>query len=245
MNITDYIVTKLNGYGNVKFKSNYVFDFRQNQTGLQFTVFNISGTQLDFTELEFVPVSEVVNQNTPYVENNKRDGYVKTFAFPIRIKDGLTFKEDDSHYQALITLRDELNGSVDTVNGQKTSFKVTYPRYDKRFLNGGEWYGIFVLDFYLTTVQEGYFCNESTISIRKDGETTYHELDFIEFSQPTGADTITVGDVSDNNRTKDIVSRYSTSFTLSFNYFGGTLEDELYQAQMGQVSPTQIYNLKL
>jgi len=245
LNITDYIVDKLNAEEGVQFRSNYVLDFVQTTTGAQFTLFNVNRHEIEMDTIEFVPVSEVVNQNTPFVEKNKRDGWIKTFAFPLKIKNGFQFDEDDLDYQALISLREGMNGSVDTISGKKVSFKVTYPRYDQKALSGGDWYAVMVMDFYMTTISQGFFCNEFSVNIKRTADATYHELDFIEFSLPTGADSITVSDVRTNNNSVTRQARYTTQFSLSFNYFGGALENELYEYQMGKGNPRTEYDLRL
>jgi hypothetical protein len=245
MNITNYIVEKLNGYGTTEFRSNYVFDFRPDmKNGLQFSVLKVNQQSLEMDKVEFVPVSEIVNSPTPFVEKNDRTGWVKTIAFPLRIKNGFMFDEQDDAYQALISLYQELNGLYDTIDGKKVSFKVTPPRYDQKAMSNGEWYAIMVIDFFMTTLGQGFFCTEYDVFIKRQTDEEYHELDYIEFSTPTGSDEEIVPDVRDNNTAKLIQSRYALQLTISFNYLGGELERELYSYQMGKGDPKKKFNLR-
>lgn len=244
MNITNYIVDKLNSYGDAEFRGNYVFDFRQDINGLQFTVLDVKQDKIEMDNIEFTPVSEVVNSPTPYVEKNNRTGFVKTIAFPMRIKNGYMFDEDDDTYQALVSLYQELNGSYDTINGMKVSFKVTPPRYDQKALNGGEWYAVMIIDFFMTVIEFGFFCNEYGVYIKRDTDEEYYQLDYLEFTTPTGADEEITQNVLSNDNAKSKQTRYATQLNLSFNYHGGELERELYAFQMGKGNAKAKYNLR-
>ena len=246
MNIIDYIVNKLNLEPNVEFRKNFVLDFSHSaKQETLFTVFDINREQIEMDAISYVPVSEVVSTPTPFVEKNERTGWIKTLAFPLVIEDGYQFRETNAYFQALVNLTNDLNGIWDTIGDKKVSFKVTYPRYDTKALNGGKWYAIFVIDFYLTAITSGFFTNDYTIEMKRTTDETYTELDYVEFTLPVGADGETIPNVFDNNNTKDKQTRYTTQFSLSFNYFGGDLEDELYSYQMGKGDATKQFDLKL
>ena len=245
MNLLDYIVDKLNINAGVEFRTNFVLDFTQAGYDSVFTLQRVDGDKIEMDNVSFCPASEVVTQNTPFVENNKRDAWVKTIAFPLKIVNGYQFDKDDLYYQALIDLRNEMNGALGTIDNKKASFKVSYPRYDRRSLSGGNWYAIFVVDFFITTIEQGYFCNEYDIEIKKTTDVDYHKVDYTEFSLPVGADTITVSNVLNDTSTKDVLSRYTTQFSLTFNYFGSEIEKELYGYQMGKGDSTITYDLRL
>ena len=240
MNIFDFILEKLNDSYPV-FEGHFVFQFHQNG----FTMEKIDEEYLTVDTVEYVPVSELSSQETPYVEGNNKSDFTKVYGFMLKIDKHETFDETDLAYQAMLSLKSTLNGKVFTINSRKTAFKVTTPQFRANIPYDGHWWVLFEIQVTFTVMDEGYFGNDYIVKMRKKDSGSYQTLDLIMLHAPMGKTEIAKNPVGVKANTTHSVHSRTVMFVLAAVYHGTGIEEDLYKEMWGKGDRDQLYDLRI
>jgi hypothetical protein len=235
----DFIKDKLNEEIDV-FRGGYAFWFDYNG----FHIVKVDNEKLTVEDFEYTPIAMPNEQETVFTERNNRSDYTRIFQFLIRVRDINTPVTESAEYQALLALKDKLHLQVYTVDGIKVKFKCSKPMSRGTYTHESFFWAMFDIQISSTEIETGFFSDEATIEIRKQGGA-WQEIDWLEVALPTGAQSVPVVNVFTNDPPKEKISRYTTQPNITFNYTDTVLERELYNYQMGKGNPTQLYELRI
>lgn len=235
----DFIKSKLNEEIDV-FRGGYAFWFDYNG----FNIVKINNESLTTEDFEYTPMAMPNEQETVFTERNNRSDYTRIYQFLIRVRDNDTPVTESAEYQALLALKDKLHAQVYTVDGFKTKFKCSNPQSRGVYTHEAYFWAMFDIQITSTQIEFGFFSDEALIEIRKENGT-WQEMDWIEVSIPTGAQSVSVANVFDSNPPKEKLSRYTSQPNVTFNYNNTALEKELFDIQMGKGDPKQVYEIRI
>jgi len=240
----DLILDKLNeNTQDVTFSGNYMFEFNQqlaSGNSKNFSIVSRNADSLDFTTTDIVPLVDVQSIQIPFVEKNKRDDWEREFYVAIEIpqtENAITgemiieFDESNPRYQAILETLETLASTLTfTEDGYKYTFKVKEPTKVTVMVYNGKYYQLLALTFNLTSLEEGFFGNETELyfgEIADDafGETAPYQLDVIEFSEIVSKVTRQNSNSNATDETYSVDKRlYEANVTINFN---GNLADIL------------------
>ena len=219
----------------VTFKGNFVFvRINDNQQMLETSTYNPYDSEL----ADFVAMAEIVSQETAFVEENNRSGWVKRYAFSFDVRDR------DTVLTALQQVRDyfranSIQSIVDTVDTVDTTYnmnvKVSRPSFMGNQPDGGTVFSTYYMDFFADMVETGYYGNQATHTMAVSGGTKVAiNEDSITISQATVTNPSNklTSEVNTSNR---VVSR-GVSFDFTLNYDGSTLHKTIRRIIDGKVS---------
>jgi len=258
----DLILDKLNeNTQDVVFSGNYMFEFNQQQVGTRsFEIISRDIDALEFTSTEFVPLVDVQSIQVPFVETNKRDDWEREFYVAIRIPETINettnqteykFNESNPQYQAILETLENLSANLTFIDGDyKYTFKVKEPTKVSVMTYGGKYYQILAITFNLTSLEKGFFGNETKIyfGLASDGsfgETDPYALDFVEFTEVVGKTTRTTDNINDTETSFTVDKRTWEVPVLVIN-FNGNLADMLIYKEKAATSDIDIeYQIKI
>ena len=246
----DLILDKLNENtqllpnGNpVVFSGNFMFEFNQqlaSANSKNFSIVSRSSDSLDFTTTDIVPLVDVQSIQIPFVEKNKRDDWEREFYVAIEIPQTtnavtgemiIEFTESNPRYQAVLETLETLASTLTfTEDDYKYTFKVKEPTKVAVMVYNGKYYQLLALTFNLTSLEEGFFGNETELYFGESddtsfGETAPYQLDVIEFSEIVSKVTRQNSNINDTEETYSVDKRlYEANVTINFN---GNLADIL------------------
>ena len=210
----------------IKFKGNFVFvRVNDNQQMLEASEYNPYDSKLN----DFVPCAEIISQETSFVEDNNRSGWVKRYAFTFDIRD------KDKTLTALQQVRDyfrenseqTITDTVDTVDTEYTmNVKVSRPSFMGNQADAGTIYSTYYMDFFADMIETGAFANGVVHTMALRGETKV----------ACGEDTITISQATTVNPSNKLTASANTenrpvsramSFDFFLNYNGSDLHKEI------------------
>lgn len=236
--IYDLILDKFNeNTQDVLFSGNYMFRFNDPQ-GLNFSVLSL-GDSLEFNETEFVPLVDIQSIQVPFVEKNKRSDWEKEYYIAIKIEDSedvagnqvIEFDEDCDQYQAVLEVLGNFQDTLSFTSGDyKYTFKVKEPTKVAVMTYNGVYYQILALTFNLTSLQSGFFGNETKLyfGLATDssfGQTDDYLLDFRTFEETTAKEVSKESYDSDDERS--VTANYRTWLAKLTVNFNGNIPDLL------------------
>lgn len=240
----DLILAKLNANTqDVVFSGNYMFEFNQqlaSANSKNFSIVSRSSDSLDFTTTDIVPLVDVQSIQIPFVEKNKRDDWEREFYVAIEIPQTtnavtgemiIEFKESNPRYQAILETLETLASTLTfTEDDYKYTFKVKEPTKVSVMVYNGTYYQLLSLTFNLTSLDEGFFGNETKLYFGESddtsfGETAPYQLDVVEFNEIVSKVTRQNSNINDTDETYSVDKRlYEANVTINFN---GNLADIL------------------
>ena len=244
MNITKWLVTELNTYHN-NFRGNFVMDISETANGRAYVFQRVNNEILDIEKVSYTPVAQTQDTPTPDVADKEAYDYIKSFVMPIKVENNFSFDETNPIYKAMMDFAHDYNGESVEIDNKKVSFKIVTPTLFALSKYSASWYAVFVLDIYMTvTSDQSYLGNEDVISIKRKTDAEYRVLKHISLEMGTGAETEPTPDVRTNERVKNINTRTSMVFSLTWFYYNHELEHELYDAMMGNYTGDDVYMLR-
>lgn len=227
----------------IKFKGNFVFvRVNDNQQMLEASTYNPYDSELN----DFVPCAEIISQETSFVEDNNRSGWVKRYAFTFDIRD------KDKTLTALQQVRDyfrenstqTITDTVDTVDTvYKLNVKVSRPSFMGNQADAGTIYSTYYMDFFADMVETGYFGNEITHTMALSGGI--HQsviLDSVTIGSATATNPSNKLTVEANTNNKPISRGVTLQFIL--DYDGTALNKSIMSVVKGTTSRETIYEYK-
>ena len=231
----DLILTRLNANTQgVTFSGNYMFEFSQPYQGkYSFEIISKSADTLDFESTEYVPLVDIQSIQVPFVEKNKRDDWEREFYVAIKMPEKINaitgnseyyFDESNSQYQAILETLETLEDTLTfEENGYKYTFKVKEPTKVAPMKYNGEYYQILALTFNLTSLEKGFFGNETKGYLGLASDTNFAEtddylLDKMELSEIMAKTTRSTDNINSEEVTKTADKRtYEANVTVNFN----------------------------
>jgi hypothetical protein len=236
MNFFSYILEQLNtNTYDIQFEGNVFFQYHPHNN--DFVIYDINEQELRIEKIEYVPFSENMSDEIPFVDENKRSDFNKMFVVPIKVDNQTSFQEDNEIYKALYEFTQNLNGTSFTYDGFKYAVKIGEPRPEgvPILKRGAGWYRLFSISIAYTRVQSGLFGNEisATLSTIVDDVTITKEVDFINLTPTSAIDTQTERNLSEwsTNKSKPIARQIQVDMTLNIdpdNAFDQLLLDEAF-----------------
>ena len=208
----------------IKFKGNFVFvRVNDNQQMLEASTYNPYDSELN----DFVPCAEIISQETSFVEDNNRSGWVKRYAFTFDIRD------KDETLTALQQVRDyfrenseqTITDTVDEVDTEYTmNVKVSRPSFMGNQADAGTIYSTYYMDFFADMIETGAFANGVVHTMALRGETKV----------ACGEDTITISQATTVNPSNKLTASANTenrpvSRAMSFDFFLNYNESDLHK----------------
>ena len=257
----DLILDKLNdNTQDVVFSGNYMFEFNQQLSGgTNFSIVSLNADALEFTTTQVVPLVDVQSIQVPFVETNKRDDWEREFYVAIEIpktRNSITnemeiyFDEELAQYQAVLETLENLSDNLTFEDdGYKYTFKVKEPTKVNVMTYNGIYYQILAMTFNLTSLESGFFGNETKAYFGEADdasfdETTDYILDFVELNEIVGKTTRATSNVNNTEETYQVDKRiYENTLTINFN---GNLADMLIYKEKALISDIDItYQIKI
>lgn len=257
----DLILNKLNdNTQDVVFSGNYMFEFNQQLSGgTNFSIVSRDSNALDFTTTPVVPLVDVQSIQVPFVEKNKRDDWEREFYVAIEIpatRNDVTsemiieFDESNAQYQAILETLETLSDDLTFIDGDyKYTFKVKEPTKVNVMTYNGKYYQILAMTFNLTSLQSGFFGNETKLYFGEAddgsfGETAPYALDFVEFNEVVGKTVRATSNINSTEETYQVDKRiWESTITVNFN---GNLADMLIYKEKAVISDIDItYQIKI
>lgn len=249
----------------IVFDGNYMFKFNEtSQYDHNFEIVSKDDDSLEFSSTEIVPFVDVQSIQVPYVELNKRDDYEREFYVAIKMprtqhpvtgENVFEFSESNPQYQAVLETIENMGENLTFVstdaNGDdwKNSFKVKEPTKVGVFIYNGIDYQILAMTFNLTTLQKGFFGNETKVYLGLASDEDFDEtddyiLDKAELNEITTKTTRPTSNVDDTDETKTADKRlYEANVTCNFN---GNIADMLIYKEKACLSDLNTkYQLKI
>lgn len=252
----DILIERLNSNSlGVEFSGNFMFRFWQQGTGInEFEIMQKEVDEegnplsLEFTQKEVVPVVDIQSIEIPFVERNKRSDWEKEYYIAIRVEYKVNefnqrvieFDEDDVKYQALLeslaTIGDNL---LFTKDGYKYAFKVKEPSDVNIFKYSGNYYQILAVGFTLTSIEQGYFGNETQVYLAALDDTNFgltndYRLDFTDVQVLLSKETTVLAPVELKEHKVHINKRH-WSARITINYLGNVADNLLKEEVHGLV----------
>jgi hypothetical protein len=257
----DLILTRLNANTQgVVFSGNYMFKFSEQTVGsYNFEIISRSADSLEFTSTEYVPLVDVQSIQVPFVETNKRDDWEREFYVAIKMpstrnsvtnKTEYYFDESNLQYQAILETLETLSDTLTFEdNGYKYTFKVKEPTKVNVMTYNGVYYQILAMTFNLTSMEKGFFGNETMgyLGLASDtsfGETSDYLLDKMEITEIVGKTTRMVDNINDTDVSKQVDKRtWEANITVNFN--GNTADMLIYKEKSLFADIDTLYQLKI
>lgn len=244
----------------VVFDGNFMFEFNQQLAGgVNFSIVSKSTDSLDFDTTQVVPMVDVQSIQVPYVELNKRDDWEREFYVAIEIPETrhaitneviIEFEESNPQYQAVLETLSNLSDTLTfTEDDYKYTFKVKEPTKVNVFTYNGKYYQILSLTFNLTSLEQGFFGNETMLyfGLSDDtgfGETSDYLLDKIEFSEITSKTSRATSNISETEETYKADKRmWEANITINFN--GNVADILLYKEKTAEYELNNEYQIKI
>ena len=163
--------------------------FQYNQNG-EFAVYEKSTAKaMEYQKIDFTPMSELAQTETPFVDLNKRSDFLKQFIFAIRVEQQ-DFEDTNPSYLALRDFAVEYQGETITINGDEYTLKTFEPVREGQPLKMGnyaDWFVLVSLSMNVTKLPEGHTGSHVTLEVSEDG-TNYHQIDATNITIPTSTD---------------------------------------------------------
>lgn len=179
----------------------------------------------------YIAVAETTDENTPYREENKRNGWIKEYSFQFGAR------KKDTVIAALNELKDNIDiAGIVTIDSDKYSLKSTYPRYiSKSKQQNGDIELTYAIAIFSDSVLTGSFGDEATITMNKVGQLAQSIIyDTIAIS--TGIGMNPSSKVTDElNATHEPISS-KTTMVLDMYYDGTDLCKDIYKVASGKLS---------
>ena len=214
----------------ISFRGNYVF-VRVNdiQQMLDTSTYNA----YDTVDTDFCAMAEIISQETPYVEENNRSGWVKRYAFQFDIRDKdktLTALQEFRNY-----LRENSVQSLVDDETYKMNIKISRPCFVSNQQGAGTIFTTYYIDFFADMVETGFYGNEATHTMAVSSGTLQSViLDQVVISSATATNPSNILTVEQNTDNQP-VSRGLT-FNFIINYDGSTLLKTIRKVVEGKTS---------
>ena len=256
--LNDNTQTLENG-NDVVFSGNFMFQFNQTSQGVNFAIVTRESDSLEFEATEFVPFVDVQSIQVPFVEENKRDDWEREFYVAIEIPESrhavtnrkeYIFSESNPRYQAILETLEDLSDNLTFVEeGYKYTFKVKEPTKVDVFTYNGKYYQVLAMTFNLTSLEKGFFGNETKayLGLKTDtsfGETADYLLDIVELNEIVAKTTRATSNIDDTDETKQVDKRiWEANLTINFN---GDPADILVYKEKALISDIDtVYQIKI
>lgn len=256
--IYDLVLGKLNeNTQGVTFDGNFMFKFFNGDTK-NFEIVTLEDDMIDFTSTEVVPVVDAQNIQVPFVDENNRSDFEREFYVAIKVESStyinnqvkIEFDETLPQYQALLETIENIKNELTFIEGDyKYTFKVKEPTKVSYFKYNGIYYQVLALTINMTSVQFGYFGNETALyfGLKSDtsfADTTEYKLDFLEFSPNSSKETRANANTGATENTVAINKRtWVADVTVNFN---GRTSDLLLQREVDAIVDNNlVYQLKV
>jgi hypothetical protein len=237
-----------------------MFKFSEQTVGsYNFEIISRSADSLEFTSTEYVPLVDVQSIQVPFVETNKRDDWEREFYVAIKMpstrnavtnKTEYYFDESNAQYQAILETLETLSDTLTFEdNGYKYTFKVKEPTKVNVMTYNGVYYQILAMTFNLTSMEKGFFGNETMgyLGLASDtsfGETADYLLDKMEITEIVGKTTRMVDNINDTDVSKQVDKRtWEANITVNFN--GNTADMLIYKEKSLFADIDTLYQLKI
>jgi len=230
--IYDLVLSKLNeNTQGVTFNGNFMFKF-YNGDQQNFEIIVRDDDMLDFESQRIVPVVDAQNIQVPFVDDNDRSDFEREFYIAIQVDSTVSdnnqveieFDETITEYQALLETIENIKSTLTFIDGgYKYTFKVKEPTKVAPMKYNGEYYQILALTFNLTSLEKGFFGNETKGYLGLASDTNFAEtddylLDKMELSEIMAKTTRSTDNINSKEVTKRADKRtYEANVTVNFN----------------------------
>jgi hypothetical protein len=255
--VFDLIVSKLNdNTQDVTFDGNFMFEFSRAGDN-NFNIKTLS--ELEYVETEIVPVVDVQSIQIPYVESNDRDDWERELYFAIYIPETehsvtgeqvIEFDYTNARYQAILETINTFESTLTFTSGSyKYSFKVKEPTKVGVFTYNGKYYQILAMTFNLTSLQSGFFGNETKMYFGLKSDTSFamtsdYQIDFVSFTEIVGKTSRPNSSVNETEETYSVDKRtWEANVTCNFN--GNTADILLYKEKKATATIDTLYQIKI
>lgn len=255
--VFDLILSKLNlNTQGVTYDGNFMFEFsRAGDNNFKITTLN----ELEYVETEIVPVVDVQTIQVPFVEANDRDDWERELYFAIYIPETthsvtgeqvIEFDDTNPRYQAILETINTFDTTLTFTSGSyKYTFKVKEPTKVGVFTYNGKYYQILAMTFNITSIQTGFFGNETKMYFgKKDdvsfGMTSDYQIDFVEFAEVVGKTSRPNSNVNSTEETYSNDKRtWEANVTCNFN--GNVADILLYREKRASAAIDTLYQIKI
>ncbi len=248
--IFNVLLTRLNQNSlGKKFAGNVIFKFYPNTSN--FDLYTVNENTLTIDTEEYVPVVETVSEQIAFVDKNKRNDWMKSYLFAVRVDENEhEFDVNNEFYLAMTEVCGDLNGSVILTNGTRYAFKVNMPKPQGRFVHDKSWYVIFEVTINLSGVEQGSFGNDYTVWIAEyvEPDDIYEDDNIVDFTPLVYKMGKALKTVHKKNEadTKGSVSSRTIHIDATLNYRGSDIEELLRSDMLGLESDNQIiYRIRI
>jgi len=156
------ILTKLNtDRPSYEYDGNFLFRFWNDQ----FQLLEAISGKLVVESVEKNPVSILIADPVPFSETNKRIDWTLQYGILVRIAGNEYNATTDLDYDHIKTVCATLNGTVETSETKKYSFKVSPPSKSGYQVIGKHKYLMLVMTMNVTEITTGEFCQESVFTL--------------------------------------------------------------------------------
>lgn len=256
--IYDLVLSKLNeNTQGVTFDGNFMFKF-YNGDQQNFEIIVRDEDLLDFESQRIVPVVDAQNIQVPFVDDNDRSDFEREFYIAIQVESTVSdnnqvkieFDETITEYQALLETIENIKSTLTFIDGDyKYTFKVKEPTKVSYFKYNGIYYQVLALTINLTSLQNGYFGNETAVyfGLKSDvsfADTATYKLDFLEFTPNTSKETRANAD-TDATETSVAINKRTWIADMTVNFTGNTADLLLQREIDAIVDNNLIYQVKV
>ena len=253
----DLIVDKLNeNTKGVTFAGNFMFRFSR-ACDYNFEIISRDTDQLEYSTAEYIPVVDVQDIETPYVQLNKQKDYEREFYIALEIEDQvhettgqqvLEFDYTDNRYQAILEVLANFEDELTFIDGDyKYSFKVRQPKKVNIFSWNSKYYQILSLTMNLSSVESGFFGNETKLYLGLESDASFdkisdYQIDFMELNEVMSKSmTNTSSRTSDDESKRPIKRTWEATVTANFN--GNTADLLLYKEKANTADLRTLYQV--
>ena len=216
----------------VRFNGERFFQF--NQEG-QFALYEPSSSRaMEYDTIEFTPMSELPQTETPFTDLNERSDFLKQFIFAIRVEQP-DFEESNPSYLALLDFSTDYQRSTITDGGFSYTLKTFEPVREstpQTMGNHAGWWVLVSLSINVTRLKEGSVGTSATIEVSTDEGATYHVLDATNITLPMSVDFEGARRVNTAGNNIHFINGKTSEITLDVNHRETTIDNDIEDAML-------------